>query len=316
MSPASSVQKGPATEAFFHPALFYRGVQGYLAGTMPFIREGLELGEPVAVAVPGQHLRMLRAELGESATQVSWVDIGQAGRNPGWIIPGVLRRFADAHPHGRARIIGEPIWPGRSENEYPACVQHEALINLAFTGRAMTILCPYDTGKLHPRVLADAGATHPFLIDDEGERQSAEYAPEHIRRTYDVPLAEPAGRPVLLAFDETNLGQARTLAVEQARRAGLDADRVMDVELAVNEMAANSLAHGGGAGRLRIWSQDAYLICEVHDTGFISDPLVGRHPLTLDMSGGRGVLVVNQLSDLVRMHTRPGRTTIRAHFIL
>jgi anti-sigma regulatory factor (Ser/Thr protein kinase) len=214
------------------------------------------------------------------------------------------------------RIIGEPIWPGRSENEYPACVQHEALINLAFTGRAVTILCPYDAGKLRPRALADAAATHPLLVDDKGTHDSAGYAPEHIRRTYDLPLAEPAEEAVLLSFDDTNLGRARTLAVEHARRAGLAADRVMDVELAVNEMAANSLTHGGGAGSLRIWTQDAYLICEVHDAGFISDPLVGRHPVTPDMHGGRGVLVVNQLSDLVRMYTRPDGTTIRAHFAL
>ncbi|GAB2807401.1 sensor histidine kinase [Actinoallomurus bryophytorum] len=316
MSSASSAQVRPVTEPFVHPALFYRGVQGYLAGTVPFIREGLKLGEPVAVAVPGRNLPLLRSELGDSAAQVRWVDMAQAGRNPGWIIPGVLRGFADAHPDGRVRIIGQPIWPGRSEDEYPACVQHEALINLAFTGRAVTILCPYDADELHPRVLADAAATHPLLIDDDGEHHSAAYAPEDIRETYDPPLAEPDGRPVLLAFDETNLGQARALAAEHARRAGLAADRVMDVELAVNEMAANSLAHGGGAGSLRVWSQDVYLVFEVQDTGFISDPLVGRHPLTLDMAGGRGVLVVNQLSDLVRMHTRPGGTTVRAHFVL
>jgi len=315
MSPASSTQR-PVTEPFVHPALFYRGTRGYLAGTMPFIRAGLKLGEPVAVAVPGQNLRLLRSELGESAALVRWVDMTKAGRNPGWIIPGVLRGFADAHSPGRVRIIGEPIWPGRSENEYPACVQHEALINLAFAGRAVTILCPYDAGSLRPRVLSDAAATHPLLIDDEGEQHSVGYAPEHIRQTYDQALAEPTGRTVLLAFDETNFGRVRALAAEHARRAGLTADRVMDVELAVNEMAANSLAHGGGAGDLRIWCQDAYLVCEVHDTGFISDPLVGRRPVTPDMPDGRGVLVVNQLSDLVRMHTRPGGTTIRAHFIL
>jgi anti-sigma regulatory factor (Ser/Thr protein kinase) len=96
----------------------------------------------------------------------------------------------------------------------------------------------------------------------------------------------------------------------------LAAHRVMDVELAVNELAANSLTHGGGAGDLRIWTQDAYLIYEVRDTGFISDPLVGRRPVTPDLPGGRGVLLVNQLSDLVRMHTKPGGTTVRAHFTL
>jgi hypothetical protein len=34
------------------------------------------------------------------------------------------------------------------------------------------------------------------------------------------------------------------------------------------------------------------------------------------MPGGRGVLLVNQLSDLVRLHTEPGATTVRAHFAL
>jgi anti-sigma regulatory factor (Ser/Thr protein kinase) len=314
MSPPAAAVIRPITEPFVHPALFYRGVRDYLAGTIRFIREGLRLGDPVAVAVPGPNLRLLRSALGESATGVRMIDMSQAGRNPGRIIPEILRRYADAHASGRVRIIGEPIWPGRSENEYPACVQHEALINMAFAGRAVTILCPYDAEKLSPQVLADAAATHPLLIDDAGERDSAEYAPERIRRAYDVPLPEPAGQPVLLAFDDTNLGQARRLVVEHARRAGLAADRVTEAELAVNEMAANSLAHGGGAGELRIWCQDAYLVCEVRDTGFIPDPLAGRHPVTPDMAGGRGLLLVNQLSDLVRLHTRPGRTTVRAHF--
>ncbi|MDN3354388.1 sensor histidine kinase [Actinomadura sp. DC4] len=316
MSEPEAAKPRPGTAPFVHPALFYRGAQGYLAGTAPFVREGLRLGDPVVVAAPGPNLRLLRSELGESATGVRWVDMTQAGRNPGRIIPGVLRGFADAHAHGRVRMIGEPIWPGRSEAEYPACVQHEALINLAFAGRAVTILCPYDAERLDPRVLADAAATHPLLIDDEGERPSATYAPERLGRAYDVPLPEPAGLLAVLAFDDTNLDQARALAVEHARRSGLAADRVMDVELAVNEMAANSLAHGGGAGDLRIWSQDEYLIYEVRDTGFIADPLVGRRPVTPDSPGGRGVLLVHQLSDLVRLHTRPGRTAIRAHFAI
>ncbi|HEX9499900.1 MAG TPA: MEDS domain-containing protein, partial [Mycobacterium sp.] len=47
--------------------------------------------------------------------------------------------------------------------EYPACVQHEALINMAFEGRGLTILCPYDTAHLGPRALVDARMTHPVL---------------------------------------------------------------------------------------------------------------------------------------------------------
>src|SRR3569833_296613 len=121
MSPASSTQR-PVTDPFVHPALFYRGTRGYLAGTMPFIRAGLKLGEPVAVAVPGQNLRLLRSELGESAALVRWVDMTKAGRNPGWIIPGVLRGFADAHSPGRVWFFGVSFWFGCCVFVFLVCV--------------------------------------------------------------------------------------------------------------------------------------------------------------------------------------------------
>ena len=125
-----------ATEdQFVHPALLYRDDEEYLDGTVPFIRAGLAAGEPVAVAVPGRNLELLRTALGADTDRVVMRDMTVAGRNPGRIIPTVLLAFAGAHPGRRVRIIGEPIWAGRSAVEYPACAQHEALINAAFTGR-------------------------------------------------------------------------------------------------------------------------------------------------------------------------------------
>ncbi|NEY36638.1 hypothetical protein GTU99_31595, partial [Streptomyces sp. PRKS01-65] len=159
--PGAPAAAGPV-DPFVHPALFYRDDEEYLRGTVPFVREGLAAGEPVAVAVPGERLALIREALGDAADGVRMLDMREAGRNPGRIIPGVLRAFADAQPEGRrVRIIGEPIWAGRSDTEYPACVQHEALINAAFQGRTVTILCPYDAHRLDERVLADAHATHP-----------------------------------------------------------------------------------------------------------------------------------------------------------
>src|SRR5690349_24315373 len=96
-------------DPFVHPALFYRGDQEYLAGTIPFIRAGLDAGNPVAVAVPGRQLELLRGALGGDADRVHMLDMQVAGRNPGRIIPGVLRAFADAHPDARrVWITGGP----------------------------------------------------------------------------------------------------------------------------------------------------------------------------------------------------------------
>ncbi|GAA3305000.1 hypothetical protein GCM10020295_57570 [Streptomyces cinereospinus] len=86
------------------------------------------------------------------------------------------------------RIVGEPVWAGRSPAEYPACAQHEALINAAFTGRRVTVLCPYDVRALDERVLADARATHPTVIAAGRERDSAAYDWQGVVGRYNEPL--------------------------------------------------------------------------------------------------------------------------------
>jgi anti-sigma regulatory factor (Ser/Thr protein kinase) len=297
---------------FHHAALFYRGVEAYLSGSSLFVREGLAAGDPVAVAVPEPRLRLLRDHLGAAAQGVKFVDMTVAGRNPGWIIPGILRSFADAHRGRRVRIIGEPIWPGRSEIEYPACVQHEALINLAFAGRAATILCPYDAEHLPGDVLEDATATHPVLIDHEGERPSTAFAPENALQAGNRPHPEPPSGAVL-AFDGDTLARTRGFALHHGARLGLDDGRLPDLELAVNELAANSIVHGGDHGTLRVWADDRYLVCEISDAGHLTDPLAGRRPAGLGTNGGRGLLLVNHIADLVRTHTTPQGTSIRLY---
>ncbi|GAB2450551.1 sensor histidine kinase [Streptosporangium sandarakinum] len=303
------------TEAdpFVHPALFYRGSRQYLQGTTPFVLGGLDAGEPVAVAVPERNLRLIRDELGELASQVRLIDMSEAGRNPGRIIPAVLTAFADLHPGRRVRIIGEPIWPERSATEYPACVQHEALINLAFAGRGVTILCPYDLDGLDPEVVRDARMTHPTIMDASGLRISEEYAPEHAVQEYNRPLPAP-GNAVEFAFGETDLFKVRAFAVEHASRMGLSGERLQDLRLIASELASNSLDHGGGSGTLRLWFEDGRAVIEVSDAGHIVDLLAGRRPAAARQQGSRGLLMTNLLSDLVRIHTGGDGTTVRAYF--
>jgi anti-sigma regulatory factor (Ser/Thr protein kinase) len=300
------------TEPFVHPALFYQGDKEYLHGTVPFIRDGLKAGEPVAVAVPGPNLAIIKTALGEDAAHVKFLDMTEAGRNPGRIIPKVLRAFADSHRHTRVRIIGEPIWAGRSSVEYPACVQHEALINPAFQGRNVTILCPYDADHLDEQVLTDAYATHPLIISGGKERPSTAYAPEHVVARYNQPLEQPAAAEELL-FHADQLPDARHFAVGHAARLGLSGIRLEDVALIVAELTANSVVHGGGFGTLRMWADDGQVVCEVRDHGHLSDPLAGRRPPARDQIGGRGLLLVHFLADLVRIHTGPDGTAVRCY---
>jgi anti-sigma regulatory factor (Ser/Thr protein kinase) len=302
-------------EPFTHPALLYRDDDEYLAGTVPFIREGLAIGEPVAVAVPADNLALIRNALGADAERVLLRDMMVAGRNPGRIIPTVLLAFAGAHPGRRVRLIGEPIWAGRSATEYPACAQHEALINAAFTGRPATILCPYNTRLLNPEWIEDAYKTHPIMVDTGGGFESAHYDdPVLVAAAFNMPLPDPPRHAATLAVDVFALPAVRRMVTEHAEGAGLSRQQTEDLVLAVNELTTNTVRHGGGTGKLALWADDDQLVCQLTDNGYLSDPLAGRIPVPADaLGGGRGLLLVNQLCDLVRVHTTSAGTTIRAY---
>jgi len=300
---------------FVHPALFYADADEYLAGTVPFVRAGLAAGEPVMVAVPGENLERIRAALGTDAGRVRLHDMRVAGRNPGRIIPGVLLKFAAAHAGQPVRIIGEPIWAGRSDLEYPACAQHEALINSAFAGRAATILCPYDTTRLDPAWVRDAYRTHPVVWTPTDRHDSADYRdPVAVAAGFNQALPDPPPHAATLTVDIATLAPVRRFVAARAQAAGLPADRVVDLTIAVSELAANTVEHTAGEGTLAVWADGDGVVCQLTDTGHLDDPLAGRLPVPPDRpTGGRGLVLVNQLCDLVRVHTRPGATTIRVH---
>jgi anti-sigma regulatory factor (Ser/Thr protein kinase) len=299
---------------FIHDALFYRDDATYLNGVVPFVESGLAADEPVLVAVPGQRLAPVREALAGVDNRVRFADMTMAGANPGRIIPGVLLAFAATHPDRRVRIVGEPVWAGRSVLEYPACVQHEALINVAFEGREAAILCPYDTSALSPIAVMDARRTHPTVIEQDRRSRSPGYQdPVALSGEYNRPMPDPpvSARSVPVAFDQ--LTRIRRFVADQAVAAGLAPDRAVDLVFAVNELATNSIEHGGGAGTLTTWRTDQHLVCEVSDGGHLRDPMAGRRPARPTAVRGRGLVTVHLLCDLVRVHTRPGHTAVRVH---
>jgi anti-sigma regulatory factor (Ser/Thr protein kinase) len=301
-------------EAFVHPAFLYGGTDQYLAGCLSFIHEGLDAGDPVAVAVPTTNLGLLRDALGGAAERVVMSDMTVAGRNPGRIIPGVLRAFADQHPLRRVRIIGEPIWAQRSEDEYPACAEHEALINVAFEGRPVTILCPYNTRELDRAWVHDAHRTHPVLWSQDGYRPTPHYRdPVVTAGEFSEVLSAPPETAATLTIGPTRLAAMRRLLRDRASRAGLTAAQTDRITLAANELATNAIQYGEEMALLRVWTDADHLICQVETGGRITDPLAGRAPLSATTASGRGLPLVNQFCDLVRTHTSNTGTTTRVY---
>ena len=306
-----------------HEALFHRDEQDYAIDIARFLREGLESSEPALVAVPGSRLDVLRSMLGSDGEGVQFVDMAQAGRNPGRIIPAVLYAFIQAQPGRRVRVVAEPIWPERSAAEYRAAVQHEALLNIALAGHEATILCPYDCRRLGATALAQARQTHPVLLEGSRRALSAEYrdpravADESLRFLPDPP--ELWG-DMLVFSSSADLPGIREFVEGRALRAGLRVDRVTDLCLAVTEVATNTLVHTHAAGVLSLWqdSQTGTLVCEISDSGQLRDRLVGRIPPHRSQPHGHGLVLVNELCDLVEIPTgRIGTgTTVRMHMAL
>ncbi|MEV4493907.1 sensor histidine kinase [Micromonospora coxensis] len=305
---------GPRPGGLVHEGLFYRDRTELLAATVPFVRDALARDEPVLVATPADRLALIRAAVGvDDDGRVRYTDMTEAGRNPGRIIPWVLQAFLDRHADRRVRVIGEPVWPGRTEAEQPACAQHEALINSAFADRDVHILCPYDAAGLAAGVLADACRTHPVLVDAEGRRLSPAFAPAQVVAGHNKPLPVPDEAVSVLRYDLDSLPEVRRFVTGHATEAALDPDRVADLQIAVTELATNSIAHAGGGGVLHVWHTDEHLVCEVQDDGWLDDPLAGRLAPRHDGIGGRGLVIVHALCDLVLVHSTAAGTTVRLH---
>lgn len=301
-----------ATCVFRHAGFFYRTEAEYADTVAGFLRGGLARGEPVFAAVPPAKVSLLKDSLGADARHARFADMTEMGRNPAWIIPAVLG-FTERHAGRHVRYVGEPIWDTRGPAELREATKHEALINLAFAGADADILCPYDTVRLDPAVIADARRTHPLLLAAGSPGiVPGSAAPFEIPSTCSSPLPAPPCDAMTHTY-RTDLSQVRALVLEHARKAGLTEARASDLVLAVSEVAANTLRHTQSHGTLSIWHDAVEIVCEIHDTGTITDPLAGRRRPAPDAGGGHGLWLVHQVCDLVELRSDKDGTTIRMH---
>ncbi|MGH2956965.1 MAG: anti-sigma factor RsbA family regulatory protein [Solirubrobacterales bacterium] len=302
-----------AANGFHHEALLYGGEDEFLAGTIPFIRAGLEAEEPILVAAGRARLRLLQSELGGDGKRIRFTDMVELGTNPARIIPAWRDFVAEHAVEGRrVRGIGEPIWPGRRPDEIVECQHHESLLNLTFDGGTpWKLLCPYDRDGLPADVIAGARATHPSVSEAGAQRPSDSYEADSSGRPFVGPLTPAPLEAEGFAFSREQVPALRREISGMAARAGLDQGRVADFALVVSELATNSVRHGGGRGIARVWREDGALLCEIHDEGRMEEPLVGRWRPSPEQLGGRGLWLVNQVSDLVQIRSNPAGTIIR-----
>jgi anti-sigma regulatory factor (Ser/Thr protein kinase) len=223
-------------------------VDGFVDGTLPWIRDAVTAQEPILVVVSAAKIARLREELGAAGAEDFW------------------------------------------------------------------LLCPYDVDALEADVIDKAHHSHPVVVADGSSRDSSTYRDlPAVAAPFAEPLPDPPPGADELPFASGTLAAVRRLVKLRADAAGLLVARAGDLVLAVNEVATNSIRHGGGGGMLRIWQDADALICQITDAGRIADPLAGRRRPASGQSGGHGLWLCNQICDLVQLRTFATGSVVRLH---
>ncbi|MFI9770218.1 anti-sigma factor RsbA family regulatory protein [Streptomyces sp. NPDC052415] len=311
----ASLESASATSGtgYRHELYPYAGGDEFVHGALNFIRDALEGGEAVVVAVPQDKASLLRAEIREDDA-VRYVDTSQVAHRPGRLIDAWQEWIRDHVSEGRpVRGIGESPWDQvGSPAEAEELRYHEWLLNRAFAqGPAWWLLCPYDIA--HDETGLEAmGRCHPEVRRD-GRTMACEDYDAQAPYAF-VPLTHPCDPYDEFAYTSGDLPALRDKIAACAGEHGLAGRRLRELHLAATEVATNSIRHGGGQGVLRTWSEKHRLVCEFRDAGYIDDPLLGRTRPNPRQLGGRGLWLVHQLTDLVEIRSTPDEgTTVRLH---
>jgi anti-sigma regulatory factor (Ser/Thr protein kinase) len=254
-----------------------------------FVRESVDAGEPVLVAVPAARLELLRAPIADLHDHVRMLDMVDVGANPGRII-GMWSDFLETTGGQPSRGVGEVIRLDRDEQQLVECRIHDRLLDLAFAGRSFTLLSALDTA-----VEDGASALLPSGSID----------------VFSVPLPPSPGGARALDFSMADLSRTRASVRAAAEAAGVTGTRLADLVLSVDEVATNALVHGRADGVVRWWTEGGRFTCEISGGGTFVDPLVGRLRAGPDQPGGRGLWLANHLCDLVQVRNVDGGTVVR-----
>ena len=160
-----------------HQALIYGSHDEFVEVAAPFLAKGIERSEAVLAVTSSANVKLLRKRLGADVRRVEFVDRATWLRTPASALDG-FKAFSNARlEEGAAwiRILGEPIWAGRSDSEIRLWTRFEAFLNIVFGAWPATILCPYDERSVDPEIVRQARLTHPQTINREGIVSSPTY---------------------------------------------------------------------------------------------------------------------------------------------
>lgn len=291
--------------SFTHQVLPYRDVDDFLAGAIPFLRAGVDAGDEVLAVAGEPNLSLLRERLEETAGKVEFVEAASWYEHPARTLASCLARAEELAAEGRRlRMVGEPVWAGRSELEVTEWQRIEAIVNVAFAGTGTALLCPYDLRSLPPSIVAGGRHTHPETVKGIARTRNPGYMdPWAFNALCDqAPLPPPPESAQFLEIEVPNLYWLRAYVAEYAERFEMAEEETQRLLVAVTEVVTNAVRHGAPPIELRLWTEPPWqMVCEVRDAGHWRP----AHGCGL-VPGRFGLWAVRLLCSIVQVRTGPG----------
>lgn len=127
-------------------------------------------------------------------------------------------------------------------------------------------------------------------------------------------------------FDFDDLYRVRAVVAAHAAELGLSLELTNDVVIAVHELASNSVRHGPGCGRLRVWATPQTLICEVADgvvaqtqavlPAQITSSSVAATELPWPVESGHGLWLIGKVADGLTVRRDDHGSTVTIRFVV
>jgi transcriptional regulator with XRE-family HTH domain len=170
---------GAAAPSFAHRALLYSNNDDFVDVAVAFLMDGITRAERPLAVTSADKVASIRRRLGRRAADVTFADSSAWYSSPADALAGYRDYLGTALTSGAkaVRILGEPVWTGRSRGSVKRWIRYESVINMVFAQSPATVVCPYDTRTVSSGVFRSAHRTHPELMAGHSDLSNPDYTP-------------------------------------------------------------------------------------------------------------------------------------------
>jgi anti-sigma regulatory factor (Ser/Thr protein kinase) len=315
----------PLDNAYEHAALIIDSDDAVRARLVPVLHDLLARGAAVLMIVSAKVELLVRTEFCALSDQLEWSEPSSFYQRLGFAYEEFRRYTAEQHVQGRrVHIVAEPdittdFDPTSPVDRAAEYLSYEVVYNDVIAPYDCPLTCIWDARRHSTLIIENVRLLHNHEVIDGGKLVPVEHVPalDYLARRNEIPLPPaPADTDLDLTLSSLGaIGSVHTVVRSWAVRQQFSDTAAIDIVIAVAEVATNGIVHGDAPVRVRAWRHANTLVVQVDDAGGRPlPPLAGYLAPEVHPDTGRGMWLARQLSDVVKVHTGGGITSVRLHF--